>query len=117
MKKTILLLIILVASAFTVLAASPAAGSWDCVATVDQEYPFVLTITDKDGVLTGKAESYQGDAGPVENIKIEDGVLTFSIDTAAAGMIDFEGKLDGNTIKGTLEGWDFGGEFTGTRKD
>jgi len=114
MKKTILLAVILLTCTFYGFAASPAVGTWDCIASVDQDYPFSLIIAEKDGALTGTAESPSGEAGPVENLKLENGVLTFSMDTSSAGMVDFEATLDGDTLKGTLEGWDFGGEFTAT---
>ena len=113
MKKTMMMAIILLTCSFFGFAASPASGTWDCIASVDQEYPFTLTITEKDGALTGITESPSGEAGPVENVKLENGVLSFTMDTASAGMIEFEAKLDGDTLKGTLESWDFGGEFSG----
>jgi hypothetical protein len=116
MKKTVLMAIILLTCSFFGLASSPVVGTWNCVASVDQDYPFSLIITEKDGALTAAAEAPSGEAGPVENMKLEDGVLTFTIDTASAGMIDFEATLDGDTLKGTLESWDFGGDFTGTKK-
>ncbi len=116
MKKTVLMAIILLTCSFFGFAASPVVGTWDCIASVDQDYPFSLVITEKDGSLAATADSPSGEAGPLENIKLDDGVLTFSLDSASAGMIDFEATLDGDTLKGTLEGWDFSGEFSGTRK-
>ena len=114
MKKSVLMTIILMSCFAFGFAASPAVGTWDCIASVDQDYPFTLVISEADGVLKATAESPSGEAGPVENVKLENGVLTFSIDTATAGMIDFEATITGDTLKGTLESYDFGGELTGT---
>ncbi|MFH1965930.1 MAG: hypothetical protein ABIJ42_10380 [Acidobacteriota bacterium] len=114
MKKTILMAILLLTCTLYGFAASPAVGTWDCIASVDQDYPFTLIISEVDGALQGTAESPSGEAGPVDKVKLENGVLTFSLDTSSAGMIDFEATLDGDTLKGALEGYDLAGEFTAT---
>jgi len=116
MKKSFVLATILLICAVYGFAASPITGTWNCIASVDQDYPFVLTITEDNGNLAAKAESTSGEVGPVENISFENGNLTFSIDTAIAGMVDFKAVVEGDTLEGTLEGWDFGGQFKGTRK-
>jgi hypothetical protein len=113
MKKSLLMTIILLTCFAFGFAASPAVGTWDCVASVDQDYPFTLVITEVDGQLQGTAEAASGDGGPVENIKLENGVLSFTVESPSVGSIDFEATLDGDSMKGTLESYDFGGEFTG----
>lgn len=117
MKKFSLLLILLTVSSFSGLAAANVVGSWDCVAIVDQEYPFVLTLKEANGELSGTAETSYGQAGPVKNVVLEENVLKFSVDHPSAGLIDFEATVDGDSLEGSLEGWDFGGEFKGTRKN
>jgi len=112
MKKTILLAVILLICPFYGFAASPAAGAWDCIVTVDMEYPFVLIITEEEGGLKGTAEAPNGEAGPVEQLKLENGVLSFSIDNPEMGVFEFEATLDGDTLKGSFKNWDVSGEFT-----
>lgn len=113
MKKTVFMTVVLFTCTFFGIAASPAVGTWDCVASVDQDYPFTLVITEVDGQLQGTAKATSGDGGPVEKIKLENGVLSFTVESASVGSIDFEATLDGESMKGTLESYDFGGEFTG----
>jgi len=112
MRKTILLAVILLICTSYGFAASPAAGTWDCVAVADQEYFFTIYITEKDGELTGIAEGASGESGPVDALKLENGVLTFAIDSPDVGNIKFEATLDGDTLKGTYSTSDFGGEFS-----
>lgn len=117
MKKTVLLTVILfLTCSLFALAGSPAVGTWDCVAYVDQDYPFILNISEQDGEITGTAETQYGESTAAENLKLENGVLSFSINSPEVGMIDFEAKLEGDTLKGTLEGYDFSGEFTAKRQ-
>ena len=116
MKKLFLLISVFLACSLFAIAGSPVVGSWDCVAVADMDYPFVLKFVEKDGILAGTAETNQGDAGAVKNVKLEEGILTFSIDTYVAGMVEFKAKLEGDTLEGTFDTYDFGGEFTGKRQ-
>ena len=116
MKKLGLLTIVLFVCSSLTFAASPAVGTWDCIASVDMDYPFVLKVVEKDGEITGTAESQMGESTAAENLKLEDGILSFGIDSPEVGMIDFKAKLEGDTLTGTLEGYDFGGEFTAKRQ-
>ena len=74
------------------------------------------SIIEKDGEVSGTAYSPAGENTPALKLALEEGVLSFSIDSPEVGMIDFKAKLEGDTLKGTLEGYDFGGEFTATRQ-
>jgi len=114
MKKIALLTILFLACGLLTMAASPAVGSWDCVVHADMDYSFTLIIAEADGVLTAKGEARDFEVGPVEKINLEDNVLTFTIDNPMAGIVDFKATLDGDTMKGTFDTYDFGGEFTGT---
>ena len=117
MKKLVLFAAIIMACGLYTLAASPVVGTWDCVAYADMDYPFTLIFAEgEDGTLAATAESNEVDVGPVANIKLEGAVLTFSIDTAIAGNVDFEATLEGDSLKGTFDTYDFGGEFTGKRR-
>jgi len=116
MKKTVLLTVVFLACNILGFAASPAAGTWDCSAYVDQDYPFTMEIVENDGVLAGSVANTYGESIDLKNLKLEEGVLYFSIDSPEVGMINFKATLDGDSLKGTLEGYDFGGEFTATRK-
>lgn len=117
MRKALLMAAILFICSVFALAASPVVGTWDCIASVDQDYPFTLKIVEKDGELSGTAETSYGEGGPVEGINLEGDTLTFSINTNAAGKVDFTATVDGDTMKGTLESWDFGGEFSARRQE
>ena len=117
MKKIILLTVALfLTCSLFALAGSPVVGTWDCIAYVDQDYPFILKISEQDGELTGTAETQYGESTEAVNLKLEDGMLSFGIDSPEVGMIDFKAKLEGDTLKGTLEGYDFSGEFTAKRQ-
>jgi len=117
MRKTLLMTAAFLTCSLFALAASPAVGTWDCLASVDQDYPFVMEIVEQDGELSATAESSYGEAGPVENMKLEGNTLTFTIDTSSAGKVDFTATVDGDTMKGTLESWDFGGDFSAKRQE
>jgi hypothetical protein len=102
--------------AAAVLAADPS-GSWQwTVATPDSDKIEVsLKLVLKDGKLTGQYKSPFGEA-LISNVSFKGDDLAFDVEREFNGAkftIKYAGKLEGDTIKGTLElpGFD-GGEST-----
>jgi hypothetical protein len=91
-------------------------GEWDCEAVVDMTYPFILSFAEKEGKLAG---SIIGDNGTtqLESVSYSDGTLKFQFDyPPAGGLIDFESKVKGKSIEGTLSNYMFMGDFSCTSK-
>lgn len=89
-------------------------GTWDCEAYVDTTYPFKLILQEENGRLTGSVSGGEGSL-PIEETKYEAGVLTFKLDYADVGMIDFSAKVSDGKISGTLENYSFQGQLSCTR--
>jgi opacity protein-like surface antigen len=115
--------VVITASAFAAAVASPA-GNWKWTSqgrNGPQEATAKFEV--KDGTLTGTVTSPRGDT-PISKGTFKDGniafvtELTFGENTFA---IKYAGKLEGDTIKGTIERPGFGGgeptkvDWTATR--
>jgi len=85
---------------------------WECEAIVDMTYPFSLEFAEEGGKLTGTITGDQGTT-PLTSIQFADGKLTFEFDyPPAGGIIDFEAKVQGESINGTLGNDMFIGDFS-----
>jgi hypothetical protein len=76
-----------------------------------------LTLSAEGGALTG-TQSAQGNTQPIANGKIDGDTVTWSnsITTPFPMTLDFTGKLDGDTLNGSVKAGSFGSfPFTGER--
>jgi hypothetical protein len=76
-----------------------------------------LTITADGGALTG-TQSAQGNTQPIANGKIDGDTVTWSnsVTTPFPMTLDFTGKVDGDTLNGSVKAGNFGSfPFTGER--
>jgi len=93
------------AVAASALAADPT-GTWKwSVSTPNGEIETTLKLESKDGKLTGAYSNQFGDA-TISNASFQEGVLAFEVERELGGgkfVIKYRGKLEGDTIKGTLE--------------
>ena len=80
--------------------------------------PSTLTVTSSEGgALTG-TQSAQGNTQPIADGKVDGDTVTWSnsITTPFPMKLDFTGKLDGDTLNGSVKAGSFGSfPFTGTR--
>ncbi len=96
--------------------AADITGNWKWTAqgqngTTENTAKFAM----KDGKLTGSVTNPRGEA-PISTATIKDGAVSFSVEREIGGnkvAIKYNAKLDGDTLKGTIErpGRD-GGEAT-----
>ena len=124
MKKIYVLVLFCCLSASLLLAASPAAGTWECQGQAQRqsqkqnrgprEFSFTLTITEQDGTLTGSMSTGQGKR-PLKDIKFEEGVLTARVGRPQLGMT-FRAEFDGDNITGSISGQRSTTVFSGTRQ-
>lgn len=119
MKKLLMALGCLIVLSLPVLADNaPVIGTWDCEIYVDmvgQTYPFKITLSEADGVLSGKASSDAQGETEMKNVKFENNVLTYAIDTLEAGTIEFKLEIGDSELKGTGGNWDFEGSVKGKK--
>jgi hypothetical protein len=108
MKSPIkLALAFLTASALTLSAlAADISGNWKWT-TQGRNGPVenTSTLTLKDGVLTGTVSGRMGDA-PIGDASFKDDKVAFTVTREFNGnkfVIKYEGKLEGDTITGTVE--------------
>jgi hypothetical protein len=98
----------LTAAAF---AADPT-GIWKwTVQSPNGEIHTTLKLESKDGKLTGAYSNQFGDA-TINNASFKDDVLSFDVVRNLNGsdfVVKYRGKLEGDTIKGTLEAPNPGG--------
>jgi hypothetical protein len=76
-----------------------------------------LTLSSEGGALTG-TQSAQGNTQPIANGKIDGDTVTWSnsITTPFPMTLEFTGKLDGDTLNGSVKAGSFGSfPFTGER--
>jgi hypothetical protein len=74
----------------------------------------VMKLTAQDGKLTGTVSGRQNDTAISEGT-IKDDVIAFNVSRDRNGqtiVIKYSGKLEGDTIKGTIEGVDRDGQPT-----
>jgi hypothetical protein len=105
--KTIRLLcsFLALAAAASAFAADPT-GTWKwSVQSPNGEIETTLKLESKDGKLAGSYSNQFGDAA-INNVSFQDDVLAFEVVRDFGGgkfIIKYRGKLQGDTIKGTLE--------------
>lgn len=90
-------------------AADGPVGEWDVVITAQgQDAAAPLKIIEKDGAYSGTLSPPDG-SRELSDIKFADGTLTFKIEIEEAGMtLEFTGKIEGDSITGTLSIPDMG---------
>jgi hypothetical protein len=109
--KPILVLVFAAAS----LLAADATGKWTGTLTIVSAYggdnpgPALLVLQQDGAKLTGTAGPDVNSQLPIQNGKAENGTLTFELAPASGAIIKFVLKLDGDEIKGDIEG-DRGGQ-------
>ena len=114
MKKIGLLMLVFTIGVSVILAASPAAGSWDCKSSGDREFSFTLTFVEADGTLSGTMVSPRGER-ELSEVKCEDGVVTAKMETPNFTM-NFKAEIDGDSLTGSMSNDRFERTFSGTRK-
>lgn len=105
--KTLRLLssLLALAAAATAFAADPT-GTWKWTTqSPNGEIATTLKLESKDGKLAGAYSNQFGDAA-ISNVSFQNDVLAFDVVREFNGaefVVKYHGKLDGDTIKGTLE--------------
>jgi len=93
------------ALAASALAADPT-GNWSWITRSPAgELPTTLKLESKDGKLAGAYSNQFGDAA-IFNASFQDNVLAFEVVREFNGakfVVKYRGKLEGDTIKGTIE--------------
>ena len=83
-------------------------GRWDLTLRApDRTYPSWLEVTEEGGTLKARMVGRWGHAHPLKDVTFSQGRLHFASpkeEEETPADIRFEGKLDGNTLSGTLEG-------------
>lgn len=97
--------VVITAAAFAAEAASPA-GNWKWT-TQGRNGPQEATakLEVKDGKLTGTVSGFQGDT-PISEATFKDGAIAFSVERTfndTKFVTKYAGKLEGDTIKGTIQ--------------
>ncbi len=86
-------------------AADPT-GNWKwSTQSPNGEIETTLKLESKDGKLTGAYSNQFGDT-TISNVSFQDNVIAFEVVREFGGgkfVVKYHGKLDGDTIKGTLE--------------
>ena len=105
--KTVRLLcsFLALAAAASLFAADPT-GTWQWAThSPNGDIATTLKLESKDGKLTGAYSNQFGDA-TISNVSFHDDVLAFEVVRDLGGakfVVKYHGKLDGDTIKGSLE--------------
>jgi hypothetical protein len=111
--KSLRLLLLAAAGAFAAAAfAADPTGTWKWhVATPNGDIETTLKLESKDGQLTGTYANQFGESA-ISNAALKDDALAFDVERDLGGnkfVLKYRGKLDGDTIKGTLEAPGFDG--------
>ena len=107
MKITIIA--ILIAAATAVFAADPVdpTGTWKwSTRSRDGEIPTTLKLKLENGKITGAYSNQFGDTA-ISNASLQDDVIRFDVVRDLGGkkyVVKYHGKIEGDTIKGTIEG-------------
>lgn len=78
---------------------------WSIPGREGQPREVTLKLELKDGLLTGNMSGFRGDM-PISNASFKDDQIAFSVVREFQGNkieTKYDGKLDGDTIKGTVE--------------
>lgn len=109
--RTLALAPLALIAASAALAGDPT-GSWKwTVSTPNGEIAISARFEHKDGQLTGTYTSPFGEA-PISDGSFKDDAIAFSVEREFDGnrfTVKYQGKLDGDSIKGSLELPGFGG--------
>lgn len=93
------------AAAVSVLAADPT-GTWKwTVSGPNGDMETTLKLESKDGKLAGAYSNQFGDAA-ISNVSFQEDVIAFDVVREFGGgkfVVKYHGRLEGDTIKGTLE--------------
>lgn len=113
MKLLRLVRLLFVFGALTAAAfAADPSGTWKwTVQSPNGEIHTTLKLESKDGKLTGAYSNQFGDT-TIKNASFKDEVIAFEVVRNLNGsdfVVKYHGKLDGDTIKGTLEAPNPGG--------
>ena len=96
---------LVLAAAVSALAADPT-GTWKWTTqSPNGEIATTLKLESKDGKLAGAYSNQFGDAA-ISKVSFQEDVLAFEVVREFGGgqfVIKYRGKLEGDTIKGTLE--------------
>jgi hypothetical protein len=94
-----------VGTAAVALAADPT-GTWKWTTrSPNGEIETTLKLESKDGKLAGAYSNQFGDTA-ISNASLQDDVIAFDVVRNLGGnkyVVKYRGKLDGDTIKGTIE--------------
>jgi hypothetical protein len=105
MKITRILALFLTVAAAFALAADPT-GTWKWTTqSPNGGIETTLKLETKDGKLTGAYSNQFGDTA-ISNASIKDDAIAFEVVRDLGGtkyVVKYRGKLEGDTIKGTLE--------------
>lgn len=107
MKTLRLVVSLFVAAAFAAAArAADPTGTWKWTTrSPNGEIETTLKLETKDGILTGAYSNQFGDTA-ISNASLKDDVIAFDVVRDLGGtkyVVKYHGKLEGDTIKGTLE--------------
>ena len=93
-------------------------GTWNVVVKSPMgDQPSTLTLKAEGGALTGTA-SAQGNTNPIANGKVDGDAVSWSnsITTPFPMTLEFSGKVDGDSLSGSVKAGSFGSfPFAGTR--
>jgi len=93
-------------------------GTWNVVVKSPMgDQPSTLTLAADGGTLTGTA-SAQGNTNPIANGKVDGDTVSWSnsITTPFPMTLEFSGKVDGDSLSGSVKAGSFGSfPFAGTR--
>ena len=94
-----------VAAAFAADPADPT-GTWKwSTSSPNGEIPTMLKLELKNGKIAGAYSNQYGDTA-ISNASIQDDVIKFDVVRDLGGkkyVVSYQGKIEGDTIKGTIE--------------
>ncbi|MDB6006190.1 MAG: hypothetical protein JWR15_3177 [Prosthecobacter sp.] len=105
MKTSLTLGLCSVSAVASAVAADPA-GTWKwSTSSPNGEIPTTLKLEWKDGKIAGSYSNQFG-ATAISNASLQDGVIRFEVVRDVGGkkyVVKYQGKMEGDTLTGTLE--------------
>jgi hypothetical protein len=101
-------------SLFALAADAAGTWKWSVPGRDGQSRDVTLKLELKDGQLTGSMSGFRGEI-PISDASFKDGQIAFSVVREFNGNkveTKYQGKLDGDTIKGSAEGPGRDGQVT-----